>query len=86
MLLVGDQFDDYGGDLTGVAADSSRTFAPGDYSIRIRRGTEIFNCDSVYNLSLHVLPIYRDTIERRACQDAITYHYEHLNNGVGGVR
>ncbi len=84
MLLVGDQFDAYGGDLTGVAADSSRTFAPGDYSIRIRRGTEIFNCDSVYNLSLHVLPIYRDTIERRACQDAITYHYEHLNNGVGG--
>ena len=84
MLLVGDQFDDYGGDITGVVADSSRTFAPGDYSIRIRRGTEIFNCDSVYNLSLHVLPIYRDTIERRACQDAITYHYEHLYNGAGG--
>lgn len=84
MLLVGDQFDEYGGDITGVIADSSRVFAPGDYHIRIRRGTEGFDCDSVYNLSLHVLPIYRDTIERRACQDAITYYYEHLNNGAGG--
>lgn len=84
MLLVGDQFDEYGGDITGVIADSSRVFAPGDYNIRIRRGTEGFDCDSVYNLSLHVLPIYRDTIERRACQDAITYYYEHLNNGAGG--
>ncbi|MCR5532598.1 MAG: IgGFc-binding protein [Paludibacteraceae bacterium] len=84
MLLVGDQFDEYGGDITGVIADSSRVFAPGDYHIRIRRGTEGFDCDSIYNLSLHVLPIYRDTIERRACQDAITYYYEHLNNGAGG--
>ena len=84
MLLVGDQFDEYGGDITGVIADSSRVFAPGDYHIRIRRGTEGFDCDSIYNLSLHVLPIYRDTIERRACQDVGTYYYEHLNNGAGG--
>lgn len=84
MLLVGSQFGKYGGTYDPADYDSVRMFYSGYHERTIRRGTKGFDCDSMFYLQLTVDSIHRDTIERRACQDAGTYHYENWNNGAGG--
>ena len=85
MLFTGYEYANYGKTYDPNAFDSVKVgLAANEYDYSIRRGTALYSCDSVHHLHLTVLPIGRETIERRTCQSEGTYHYENLNNGVGG--
>ena len=85
MLFTGREYTNYGRTYTTAGFDSVQLALPANrYDYAIRRGTAIYNCDSIHYLHLIVAPVYRTTIERRSCQTAEGYYYEHLNNGAGG--
>ena len=85
MLFTGDEFANYGGTYDATAFRRVTTNLPaGEHNDTAWYHTTGYGCDSIYHLTLTVLPVYRTEIERRACQDELTYHYEYLNNGLGG--
>ena len=86
MLFTGSEYANYGRTYTETDFDSIKTsLAANNYDFSIRRGTKLFNCDSVHHLHLIVNPVRHVTIERRTCQNATGYEYENLNNGMGGI-
>ena len=85
MLFTGDEYANYQKSYISSEFDSVKAdLQANEYDYAIRRGTKAYDCDSVHHLHLTVHPVYRAETERRACQDAGTYFYEYLDNGVGG--
>ena len=78
MLYMGYEFAAYhpsGYDASGFRR--VQTLHAGEHNDTAWYHTEGFGCDSIYHLTLTVDTIYRDTIERRTCQDALhPYLYE----------
>ena len=86
MLLVGSQFEAYGGTYNPAKYDSVLIGYHGFHTRTIRRGTKKYDCDSIFHLELTVDSLYRKDTLVRQCQDTIDgkFFYRYLNNGVGG--
>ena len=85
LLFTGDEFANYGGTYDPAAFRRvTENLHAGEHSDTAWYHTTYYGCDSIYHLTLNVLPVGRETIERRVCQNNTGYYYEHLNNGVGG--
>ena len=82
-LFVGDKFEIWGGTYNVADYDSVRIYSVGSYSDTIHFKT-IQDCDSVYYLTIHILPTHYSEQERNICQFEETT-YEAMHNGVGGI-
>ena len=84
MLLVGSQFEKYGGTYDPTKYDSILIGYAGKHHRTIIYPT-MDGCDSVFTLDLTVDSLYRETMPVRQCQSpGGTYYYKYLNNGAGG--
>ena len=85
MLFVGSQYTQYGKTYDASIFDSTKVALKADtYDYAIRRGTNIYDCDSIHHLHLMVNPVERVGIEIRQCQTNEPYYYKNMNRGVGG--
>ena len=85
MLFVGSQYTQYGKTYDASIFDSTKVALKADtYDYAIRRGTNIYDCDSIHHLHLMVNPVERVSIEIRQCQTNEPYYYKNMNRGVGG--
>ena len=85
MLFTGSQYVAYGKTYDASNFDSIKTSLMADeYDYSIRRGTKMYDCDSIHYLHLIVNPVKRVNITRRYCQSTEPYFYENMNRGIGG--